>query len=96
MWKTFAIISLSAAALGAPMSLHAQQTRPADFTDRYTHEILALDPVSATAAGYNRHPDARTGATLLLDELLNDHRAAGLRHRREVLSDLRQQFFVGE
>jgi uncharacterized protein (DUF885 family) len=91
MYRIMAVASLILLALSAPSSTKAERPRFADFTGRFTREMLALQPVSATAVGYHHHTDARTGVTLGLDELLDDYSAAGLRDRRAVMGGLRQQ-----
>ncbi len=96
MYKACRAACLAALALAAPMnaatrSSPSEPRRFADFTAYFTREVLALRPVSATGAGYHRHTDARTGQTLVLDDLLDDYSAAGLRRRRARLADLRRQ-----
>lgn len=74
-----------------PMSAAVQNTKFENFTAEFTREILALQPVSATTAGYHRHTDRRTGRTLVLDEILDDESPAGQQHRREVLDELERE-----
>lgn len=73
------------------MSAAIQSPTFQNFTTKFTREILALQPVSATAAGYHRHTDRRTGRTLVLDEMLNDESSAGQQHHRKVLDELERE-----
>ena len=52
---------------------------------------LALSPVSATSVGYHVHKDARTGAEVRLDELLDDFSPAGIERQRQYASGLRER-----
>lgn len=75
--------------LGGAVKLRAQNDKFLKFTERFVHESLALSPTGATAAGYHRHTDARTGRVVALDELLDDYTAGGLERQREVTRELR-------
>jgi uncharacterized protein (DUF885 family) len=73
------------------MALAAENGKFSSFTERFVHELLALAPVGASAAGYHHHADAQTGKTIQLDELLDDYSDAGLRKRGELLGELRRE-----
>ncbi len=74
---------------GMPVSPHAENTDFSRSTERFVHQVLALSPVGATATGYHRHTDPRTGRVVVLDELLDDYSAEGLKNRHAVLRELR-------
>ncbi len=73
------------------MNLNAPNGEFSKFTERFIHEMLSLSPVAATAAGYHRYSDARTGREVVLDEHLDDFSATGLEHQRELTRDLRRE-----
>lgn len=72
--RIMAVASLILLALSAPKSVEAEKPRFTDFTGRFTREMLALQPVSATSVGYHHHTDARTGVTLALPRKLRFRR----------------------
>jgi hypothetical protein len=47
------------------------------LADRFVKDSLALSPVSASYAGYHKHPGKKPGETIELDALLDDVSAAG-------------------
>lgn len=61
------------------------------LTDDFVKQSLVLSPVSATAAGYHKHVDPKTGATLLLDEMLDDVSAEGLARQRQFYEGFRKR-----
>jgi uncharacterized protein (DUF885 family) len=42
------------------------------MSEQYMYESLAISPVSASYAGYHKHPDAKTGKVIELDAMLDD------------------------
>lgn len=61
------------------------------LTDDFVKQSLALSPVNATAAGYHKHVDATTGATLLLDEMLDDVSPEGIARQRQFYLEFRKR-----
>lgn len=61
------------------------------LTDEFVKESLALSPVSATGAGYHKHVDAKTGAAILLDEMLDDYSPQGIARQRRFFEDFRKR-----
>src|SRR5436190_16055559 len=64
----------------------------ASLSDRFMKESLALSPVSASAAGYHEHLDARTGQKRALDAELDDLSPAGVEAQRRFYQEWRQRF----
>ena len=91
MHRLFITTILLFSLLGGAVKLKAQNGEFLKFTERFVYESLALSPVGATATGYHRHTEARTGREMALDEMLDDLSAAGLAHRREVSRELRRE-----
>ncbi|KAA6465156.1 DUF885 domain-containing protein [Acidobacteria bacterium AB60] len=85
---THALLSLSFAAYAAGPSQGVPASdagaKFAQLSEQFIHETLALSPSLASQAGYHKHVDPRTGATLELDALLDDVSAAGLAEQRRV------------
>ena len=62
------------------------------LADRFVKESLALSPVSASYAGYHKHPGKKPGETIELDALLDDVRAAGFADQRRFYAEWRDRF----
>jgi len=54
------------------ISSSAASKKFAELSDQFMEDSLALSPVSASAAGYHKHLDPKTGKTVELDALLDD------------------------
>lgn len=61
------------------------------LTDEFVKESLALSPVTATGAGYHKHVDAKTGATIVLDERLDDYSPEGIARQRRFYQEFRKR-----
>ena len=55
-------------------------------------ESLALSPTGASAAGYHKHRDAKTGKTIELDALLDDASLEGAARQRAFYQQWRERF----
>ena len=64
----------------------------ARLSDQFMKESLALSPTSASAAGYHRHLDPRTGKTIELDALLDDASLEGIAEQRAFYQAWRERF----
>ncbi len=67
---------------------------PESFTplaEEFVYQGLALSPVAATAAGYHRHKDPKTGTELKLDEMLDDLSPAGIEAQRRFNRGMRER-----
>jgi uncharacterized protein (DUF885 family) len=62
------------------------------LADRFVKESLALSPVSASYAGYHKHPGKKPGETIELDALLDDVSAAGFAEQRRFYAEWRDRF----
>jgi uncharacterized protein (DUF885 family) len=64
----------------------------AKLSDQFMKESLALSPTNASAAGYHKHLDAKTGKTVELDALLDDMSLAGMAQQRTFYHQWRERF----
>ncbi|HKD03093.1 MAG TPA: DUF885 domain-containing protein [Terriglobales bacterium] len=64
----------------------------AQLSDQFMKESLALSPTSASAAGYHRHLDPRTGKTIELDALLDDASLEAMAQQRAFYQAWRERF----
>jgi uncharacterized protein (DUF885 family) len=62
------------------------------LADRFVKESLVLSPVSASYAGYHKHPGKKPGETIELDALLDDVSAAGFAEQRRFYAEWRDRF----
>ena len=67
-------------------------TKFAQMTDEFVKDSLALSPVSASAAGYHKHTDPKTGKTIDLDAQLDDVSASGVAAQDKFYRGWRQRF----
>jgi uncharacterized protein (DUF885 family) len=72
------------------MSAAAQKF--AELSDRFMKDSLALSPVSASAAGYHKHVDPKTGKTIELDAQLDDMSPQAMAEQRAFYSQWRERF----
>src|SRR5438270_2233131 len=60
--------------------------------DQFVKESLAVSPVSASQAGYHKHIDSKTGATIMLDRELDDVSAEAVARQLNFYREWRQKF----
>ena len=81
--KTTSIVL--AATLAVLLAGCATETPPAEvmrgLAEGFIYDALALSPINATAAGYHEHTAGAEGATVRLDEMLDDYSAEGVAQR---------------
>jgi uncharacterized protein (DUF885 family) len=64
----------------------------AQLSDQFMKESLALSPTSASAAGYHKHVDAKTGKMIELDALLDDASLEGMARQEAFYQHWRDRF----
>ena len=64
----------------------------AELSDQFMKDSLALSPTSASAAGYHKHVDAKTGKTIELDALLDDMSLEAIAEQRAFYQHWRERF----
>ncbi len=64
----------------------------AELSDQFMKDSLALSPTSASAAGYHKHVDAKTGKTIELDALLDDMSLESMAEQRAFYQQWRERF----
>ncbi|HEV2697548.1 MAG TPA: DUF885 domain-containing protein, partial [Terriglobales bacterium] len=60
--------------------------------DQFVKESLAVSPVSASQAGYHKHIDSKTGATIMLDRELDDVSAEAVARQFKFYREWRDRF----
>lgn len=79
-------VALTAGILFTAASVPAQPAGPAnrfaELANEFVFTTLAFSPSGATQTGLHRYTDARTGRTLLLDQLLDDYSPAATARQR--------------
>ena len=96
----FSLVALPAAALGRAHSLVSEKNVPgaaasqkfAQLSDEFLKESLALSPVSASAAGYHKHVNSKTGQTVELDAQLDDMSLDAMARARAFYAGWRERF----
>ncbi|HXJ16995.1 MAG TPA: DUF885 domain-containing protein [Candidatus Polarisedimenticolia bacterium] len=73
-------------------SSESESQKFAELSDRFMKDSLALSPVSATAAGYHKHLDPKTGKTIELDALLDDMSMQAINKQRDFYAAWRERF----
>jgi uncharacterized protein (DUF885 family) len=76
---------------GKNMPSSAASAKFAELSDRFLKDSLALSPTSASAAGYHRHIDPKTGKTIELDALLDDLSLAAISRQRAFYAEWRDR-----
>src|SRR5450755_4236942 len=64
----------------------------AELSDQFMKDSLALSPTSASAAGYHKHVDPKTGKTIELDALLDDMSLEAMAQQRAFYQHWRERF----
>ncbi len=74
------------------MPAPAASQKFADMSDEFLKESLVMSPTSASAAGYHKYTDPKTGKTIELDALLDDLSLASIAKQREFYARWRERF----
>jgi len=74
------------------MASDAASAKFAQMSDQFLKESLALQPVSASSAGYHKHVDPKTGKTVELDAQLDDMSLAAFARLRDFYAGWRERF----
>ena len=64
----------------------------AQLSDQFMKDSLAMSPTNASAAGYHKHIDPKTGKTIELDALLDDMSLAAFAKQRAFYAKWQQRF----
>jgi uncharacterized protein (DUF885 family) len=96
----FSMVVVSVAALSCAsrspsekdMAADAASQKFAQLSDQFMRDSLALQPVSASSAGYHRHVDQKTGETIELDAQLDDMSLAAMARLRNFYAGWRERF----
>src|SRR5436305_8515446 len=90
----FSVVALctvfAALAYASPSS--SSSTKFTKLSDQFVKESLALSPTNASAAGYHKHVDSKTGKTVELDALLDDLSLQGIDKQRAFYARWRERF----
>jgi uncharacterized protein (DUF885 family) len=82
---------MPAAHMSAPPPSNATQ-KFAELSDQFMKDSLALSPTNASAAGYHKHVDGKTGKTIELDAHLDDMSLKGMAEQRSFYAAWRERF----
>ena len=80
--------------LASEKSMPAQSASEkfAQLSDQFMKDSLAMSPTNASAAGYHKHIDPKTGKTIELDALLDDMSLGAFAKQRAFYAEWRQRF----
>jgi uncharacterized protein (DUF885 family) len=100
IFVTLAAIAICILALARAHSLASEKNMAADaaskkfalLSDQFVKDSLALQPVSASYAGYHRHRDTKTGQTMELDAQLDGMSLAQMARLRDFYAGWRETF----
>src|SRR6516165_6438822 len=70
----------------------AASQRFAQLSDQFVKDSLALQPVTASYAGYHKHVEPKTGRTIELDAQLDDMSLAAMTRLRDFYASWRERF----
>jgi uncharacterized protein (DUF885 family) len=94
--NVFAVLALYTAlatmTYAATSSSSEASNKFAELSDQFIKESLALSPTNASAAGYHKHIDPKTGKTIELDALLDDLSLKGIDKQRAFYAHWRERF----
>ncbi len=76
----------------SPSPNPATSAKFAELSDQFIKESLALSPTGASAAGYHKHLDPKTGKTIELDAMLDDLSLQAIDKQRAFYERWRQRF----
>jgi uncharacterized protein (DUF885 family) len=91
----FLMIALSAVlalAMRQPSDAADDSVKFAELSDQFMKQSLALSPTNASAAGYHKHVDSKTGKPVELDGLLDDLSLKSIAEQRTFYADWQQRF----
>lgn len=74
------------------MAAEAASQKFAQLSDQFVKDSLALQPVSASYAGYHKHLDPKTGQSVELDAQLDDMSLAEMARLRDFYAGWRERF----
>ena len=74
------------------MAADAASQRFAQLSDQFIKDSLALQPVTASYAGYHKHVEPKTGRTIELDAQLDDMSLAAMTRLRDFYASWRERF----
>ena len=77
---------------GSAASSNEASTKFANLSDQFIKESLALSPTNASAAGYHKHLDSKTGKIIELDALLDDLSLDAIQKQRAFYVQWRERF----
>jgi uncharacterized protein (DUF885 family) len=86
------ISSIRAFASEKDMAGDAPSEKFAHLSDEFMKTSLALEPVSASSAGYHKYLDPKTGQTIELDAQFNDMSLAAMARLRDFYGNWREHF----
>jgi uncharacterized protein (DUF885 family) len=88
-----AVLALASSPNTPANGADAQRSRKfAELSDQFMKESLALSPSNASAAGYHKHVDAKTGKTIELDAVLDDLSERAIAGQRAFYAQWRERF----
>ena len=85
-------VFLAAMSHAADSSKTDASAKFARLSDQFIKESLALSPTNASAAGYHKHIDRKTGKTVELDALLDDLSLDAIQKQRAFYVQWRERF----
>jgi uncharacterized protein (DUF885 family) len=74
------------------MPAQSASERFSQLSDQFMKDSLAMSPANASAAGYHKHVDPKTGKTIELDALLDDMSLAAFAGQRAFYTKWRERF----
>src|SRR5215467_1405729 len=92
MVATLSVALVAMARSGSAASSNDATAKFADLSDQFIKESLALSPTNASAAGYHKHLDRKTGNTIELDALLDDLSLDAIQKQRAFYVQWRDRF----
>ena len=88
----FFLLLTAITSAAAPPPKSEASAKFAELSDQFMKESLALSPTNASAAGYHKHVDRKTGKTIELDALLDDLSLDAIQKQRAFYVQWRERF----
>src|SRR5215470_10062844 len=88
----FFLLLTAITSAAAPPPKSDASAKFAELSDQFIKESLALSPTNASAAGYHKHVDRKTGKTIELDALLDDLSLDAIQKQRAFYVQWRERF----